>query len=103
VSGGSHVLVDQAVEDGFSVDRLVVEVCSCDAGRVAFAVGNVLGDALVWPGGVVVRLVFGQDGAQMLCVPKTSSMSCDQAIFVDQAASASLSSDAMLVEIDWVG
>jgi hypothetical protein len=38
-----------------------------------------------------------------LCVPKTLSASCDQAIFVDQAASASLSSDAVVVEVDWFG
>ena len=38
-----------------------------------------------------------------LCVPKTSSKSCDQAIFVDQATGASLSSDAVLVEIDRFG
>ena len=40
---------------------------------------------------------------QRLCVPKTSSTSCDQAIFVDQATDASLSSDAVLVEIDRFG
>ena len=34
-------------------------------GSVVFAVGDALGDALVRPGRVVVRLVFGQDGAQM--------------------------------------
>ena len=38
-----------------------------------------------------------------LCVPKTSSRSCDQAIFVNQATEASLFSDAVLVEIDRVG
>ena len=38
-----------------------------------------------------------------LCVPKTSSTSCDQAIFVDQATDASLFSDAVLAEIDWLG
>jgi hypothetical protein len=38
-----------------------------------------------------------------LCVPKTSSTSCDQAVFVDQATDASLSSDAVLVEIDRLG
>ena len=38
-----------------------------------------------------------------LCVPKTSSTSCDQAIFADQATGASLSSDAVLTEIDWLG
>jgi hypothetical protein len=35
-----------------------------------------------------------------LCVPKTSSTSCDQAIFVDQTTDTSLSSDAVLTEID---
>jgi hypothetical protein len=39
----------------------------------------------------------------ILCVPKTSSTSCDQAIFVNQATEASLFSDAVLVEIDRVG
>jgi hypothetical protein len=29
------------------------------------AVGDVLADALMWPGGVVVLLVFGQDGSQI--------------------------------------
>jgi transposase-like protein len=38
-----------------------------------------------------------------LCVPKTSSTSCDQAVFVDQATDASLSSDAVLSEIDRLG
>jgi hypothetical protein len=38
-----------------------------------------------------------------LCVPKTSSTSCDQAIFVNQATEASLFSDAVLVGIDRVG
>jgi GntR family transcriptional regulator len=38
-----------------------------------------------------------------LYVPKTSSTSCDQAIFVDQGTNASLFSDAVLVEIDRLG
>jgi len=38
-----------------------------------------------------------------VCVPRTLSTSCDQAIFVDQATDASLSSDAVLGEIDWLG
>jgi hypothetical protein len=51
------------------VDPFGVEV-SCGAAKtVTFAVGDVLGDALVRPGRVVVRLVFGQDGAQM-CLAK---------------------------------
>jgi hypothetical protein len=38
-----------------------------------------------------------------LCVPKTSSKSCDQAILVDQGTDAGLLSDAVLVEIDRLG
>jgi len=36
-------------------------------------------------------------------VPKTSSTSCDQAVFVDQATGVSLPSDAVPVEIDRFG
>ena len=39
----------------------------------------------------------------ILCVPKTSSTSCDQVIFADQTTDASLSSDPVLTEIDWLG
>jgi hypothetical protein len=42
-------------------------------------------------------------GAYALCVPITSPTSCDQAIFVDQATDLSLFSDAVPVEIDWLG
>ena len=38
-----------------------------------------------------------------LCVPRTSSTSCDQVIFVDQATDASLPSDAVLPKIDGFG
>ncbi len=34
-------------------------------GCVTFIAGDALGDALMRPGGVVVRLVFGQDRVQM--------------------------------------
>ena len=34
---------------------------------------------------------------------ETSSTSCDQVVFVDQASGAGLPSDAVLVEIDWFG
>ncbi len=39
----------------------------------------------------------------MVCVPKTSSTSCGQAIFVDQPTDASLFPDAVLAEIDRLG
>lgn len=42
-------------------------------------------------------------GAVHLCVPKTSSMSSDQAVLVDQTGDVSLPSDAVLVEIDRFG
>ncbi len=38
-----------------------------------------------------------------LCVPRTSSMSCDQAVFVDQVTDAGLFSDVVPVEIDRLG
>jgi hypothetical protein len=38
-----------------------------------------------------------------LWVPKSSSMSCDQAVFADQAADASLPSHAVLLKIDRFG
>jgi hypothetical protein len=38
-----------------------------------------------------------------LCVPKISSTLCDQVIFVDQTTGTSLFSDAVLVEINWLG
>jgi hypothetical protein len=39
----------------------------------------------------------------MLCVPKTSSTSCDQAIFVDQATDMNVFPDAVLIEINRLG
>ena len=36
-------------------------------------------------------------------MPKTSSKSCDQVIFVDQATGASVSSDAVLLKMDRFG
>ena len=38
-----------------------------------------------------------------LCVPETSSSSCDQSVFIDQATDAGLPSDAIPVEIDRFG
>src|ERR1019366_4348312 len=66
MSSGSLVLVDQAAQDRFSADlpRCRASCCS-DVGRMVRAVGDALADALMRPGGVVVLLVFGQDGAQV--------------------------------------
>ena len=52
------------------------------------------------------RSALGQahyPGFYWLCVPKTSSTSCDQAVFVDHATGVSASSDAVLIEIDRFG
>jgi hypothetical protein len=43
-------LVDQAVEEGFSADRLALEASFGAAARVMFSLGDVLGDSLVRPG-----------------------------------------------------
>jgi hypothetical protein len=65
-SGGVRVLVDQAAQDGLSADLPCIDVGHGAAGGVRFAVGDTLGNALVRAGRVVVLLVFGQDGAQVL-------------------------------------
>jgi len=39
----------------------------------------------------------------VLWVPRTSSTSCDQAVFVDHAADARVSSDTVLLKIDRFG
>jgi hypothetical protein len=63
ISGGARVFVDQAAQDGFSEDPFTVEVGNGAVAAAVFAVGDALGNALVRPGRVVVRLVFGQDSA----------------------------------------
>jgi hypothetical protein len=60
-----RVFVDQAVQDGFSADPLDIEVSHGGWGSVVSGIGDMLGNALMRPGAVVVRLVFGQDGAQV--------------------------------------
>ena len=45
----------------------------------------------------------GVEASLALCVPTTSSTSCDQPIFVDHATDVSVFSDAVQVEIDWLG
>src|ERR1019366_373933 len=66
-SGGSLVFVDQAAEDPFSADPAGAGVCCGDAGSGA-RVRDALVDALMGAGGVVMLLVFGQDGAQVRLV-----------------------------------
>jgi hypothetical protein len=64
-SGGKRVFVDQAAQDGVSADLSCVDVGHGGAESVTFIGGDALGDALMRTGGVVVRLVFGQDRVQM--------------------------------------
>jgi hypothetical protein len=60
-----RVFVDQAAQDGSSVDPCHVEVGHGDAGGVTICAGDMLIDALVWSGRVVMRLIFREDGAQV--------------------------------------
>ena len=53
--------------------------------------------------GLKPHLADGFKLSSDLCVPKTSSTSCDQAVLVDQASDVSLFPDAVVVEIDWLG
>jgi hypothetical protein len=53
----------------------------------------------IYAGDIVVLAT----GAARLWVPRSSSTSRDQAVFVDQATDASLSSDPVLCEIDRFG
>ncbi len=43
--------------------------------------------------------VTGVIATQRLWVPRTSSMSCDQPVFVDHATDASVPSDAVLLKV----
>jgi len=47
------------------VDPFAVEVGNGGVATVVFAVGDALSDALMRPSRIVMRLVFGQDGAQV--------------------------------------
>jgi hypothetical protein len=51
---------------------------------------------------VTYRQNWGEDRVH-LCVPITSSTSCDQVIFVDQATGVSVFSDMVLVEVGRFG
>jgi hypothetical protein len=64
MSGGSLVLVDQAVPDRFSADLPGAEVGCGDAGT-GISARDTLVDALMGPGGVVMLLVLGQDHVQV--------------------------------------
>jgi hypothetical protein len=58
-----RVFVDQAAQDRSSADPCGVEVDNGGAGGVTICVGDMLSDALVRPGHVVVRLILHKDGA----------------------------------------
>jgi hypothetical protein len=66
VSGGSLVFLIRPPRTGFRRIWHVPGFCCGDAGSEA-RVRDALADALMWPGGVVILLVFGQEGAQVLC------------------------------------
>lgn len=107
--GGDGLLVEaDAPGEGVQVGLVIgfdggEPVVECEQ---ALAAGHHLGEAADAGGQAVqVRAAVLQAGelGLFLCVPKTLSMSCGQAIFVDQAIAASLFSDAVLAKIDWFG
>jgi hypothetical protein len=59
------VFVDQAAQDGSSADLLSIDAGHHRAGSVTFVARDALRYALVGPGGVVVVLIFRQDGSQV--------------------------------------
>jgi hypothetical protein len=56
-----------------------------------------------WKDGLVVLVGRSLLPGLVVCVPKTLSTSCGQAIFGDGAAGQSPSSDAVLLYFDWFG
>ena len=58
-SGGVRVFIDQAVENGPSMEQSVVEVDHGSARSVRIVIGDALHYALVRPGRVVMHLIFG--------------------------------------------
>ena len=65
---------------------------------------------MAWPRSRVVAVISGSGRAGQyqvpstrMCVPKTSSTSSDQAVFVDQATDTRLFPDVVLLEIDRFG
>ena len=63
----ARIRLIRPLRTGFSADLLCVDLGrDGGAGRGTVIVRDALGDALVRPGRVVVRLVLGQDGAQIL-------------------------------------
>lgn len=64
MSGDARVFVDQAGQNGFSVDLFAVEVSNHET-AVVFALADALGTALVRLRRLVVHLLLGQDGARV--------------------------------------
>ena len=73
VSGGVHVFVDQAVEDGFSADPFDAGVGCGDEGSTAFAVGDTLRDALVRPSRRLSRVPLNFDDGPVITRPRSRS------------------------------
>jgi hypothetical protein len=64
-SGGVRVFVDQAAQDGSSVDPSGIEVGHSGARDVTMCAGDVLSNALVRPARVVMRLIPRENRAQV--------------------------------------
>jgi hypothetical protein len=98
---------------GQAWDRSCAAASTLPAARAAVAdiVSSGRGDGPRWNAadllatlGVDLPAIQRQMRAEYgLCVPKTSSTLCDQAVFVDEASGVGLPSDAVPVEIDRFG
>ena len=78
VSGGARVFVDQAAQDGFSVDPFVVEVGNGEVATVVFTAGDALGEQATrrpTPG-----TVGGRPGWRHLLVPYSAGIPAQQRV-----------------------
>jgi hypothetical protein len=84
---------------------MVTDRCDCGGGRPQAPASKGLGVPSVYYPPCYAHAVSPSPTPRpgTLWVPKTSSMSCEQAIFVDQASGASVFSDAVLLKIDRLG
>ena len=70
------MLAGEAAESPFASDPGGLQVDDFHGGLIRAGVGNALGDALVWTGGVVVGGELGQDRVQMRLVDQVAALRC---------------------------
>ena len=97
--------MDSAISAGSASRFMLMRVASCFSDTRPLARSLCISSVLTYPGATALTRIpnSAHSVARDLWVPKTSSRSCDQAIFVDQASDASLSCYAVLLKIDRFG